>query len=68
MAEQMVHPKDAAPQALPKLYLGIVDFDSAIYRCSAVFEDDEGGFPSACKALVDFVQTNIVNPTESVVR
>lgn len=57
------HPKNKPGETLPQLYLGIVDFDSVIYRCSAVHEDDEYGIESAKLTLIDFVQTNIVNAT-----
>jgi len=59
----MQHPKDKPHQQLPNLYLGIVDFDSAIYRCAAVHNDDEEGLVDAKVTLFEFVQNNIVNPT-----
>jgi len=58
----MNHPKDKPNQVLPKLYLGIVDFDSAIYRCAAVHEDDVDGLDDAKLTLMRFVQENVVNP------
>lgn len=58
----MIHPKDKAHQQPPQLFLGIVDFDSPIYRCAAVWEDDtECGLESAKLELISFVQNNIVN-------
>jgi len=57
-----LHPKDKPNQVVPKLYLGIVDFDSAVYRCAAVHEDDEDGLDDAKLTLMRFVQENIVNP------
>jgi hypothetical protein len=60
----MLHPKDKPPQVLPKLYLGVIDFDSAVYRCAAVHEDDEDGLSSAKVTLMSFVQDNIVNPCQ----
>ena len=60
----MQHPLKIPHQELPNLYLGIVDFDSPIYRCSAVHNDDEiSGLESAKLTLLRFVQENIVNPT-----
>lgn len=59
----MIHPKNKNPEILPKLWLGIVDFDSAIYRCAAVHNDDEYGIDSAKLTLIDFVQTQIANKT-----
>ena len=59
----MIHPKDKPHQIVPPLHLAIVDFDSPIYRCAAVHEDDaEGGLISAKLELVAFVQNRIVNP------
>ena len=61
----MEHPKDKTPQPLESQYLGIIDFDSAIYRCAAVHEDDEEcGLDSAKLTLLEFVQNNVVNPTQ----
>lgn len=57
----MIHPKDKAHQAMPPQYLGIIDFDSAIYRCAAVYEEDEDGLDGAKLTLMSFVQNNIVN-------
>lgn len=60
----MLHPKDLPHQALPlNLHLGIVDFDSPIYRCAAVHEDDDEGLDDAKLTLLSFVQHNIVDPT-----
>lgn len=59
----MPHPLLSPQRILPKLYLGIVDFDSAIYRCAAVHENDEHGLAGAKLTLMSFVQDNIVNPT-----
>lgn len=58
------HPKNKPTLVLPLLYLGVVDFDSVIYRCAAVHEDDEYGIESAKLTLIDFVQTKIVNATK----
>jgi len=60
--EPVIHPKDKPHEQLPQLYLGVIDFDSAVYRCAAVHEDDEDGLDSAKLTLISFVQENIVNP------
>lgn len=57
----MQHPKDKATETLPKLYLGVIDFDSAVYRCAAVHNDDDEGLGDAKLTLMSFVQENIVN-------
>ena len=59
----MKHPKHKHATKLPLLYLGIVDFDSAIYRCAAVHEEDDHGLPSAQNTLNDFVMNDIVERT-----
>jgi len=61
MQQITVHPKDKPNEVMPPQYLGIVDFDSPIYRCAAVHEDDEDGLDNAKLTLISFVQDNIVN-------
>ena len=62
-AQIKFHPKDKTNEVLPKLYLGVVDFDSMIYRCASVYEADVDGIESAKATLRNSVQTQIVNKT-----
>ena len=59
-----MHPLDIMPiEQEQGLHLAIIDLDSAIYKCSAVHNDDEEqGLEFSIDTLRHFVQDNIVNP------